>query len=65
MKIKIWHDNHANIHSKRQIIIDLEKTMGITDEEWEEKTEDMKLEVVKEYIEQAGWNDYGFYEVNK
>ena len=45
MKIKLWCDSGANIHSCREKVMDLEKDLGITEEEWKEMDEEQKFEV--------------------
>lgn len=56
MKLEIWLDSGANIHSKYKQIIDLEDVTGITDEEWNEMTEKEQEETIQPIaFERADW----------
>lgn len=60
MKIKVWCNNGANIHSKRQEVIDLERAWGITNEEWHAMPDKEKDEMVKDWMWERldyGWED--------
>lgn len=46
MKLKIWLDSGANIHSKRETTIDLDE-LGHTEQEWAEFSDKEKEEEVK------------------
>ena len=60
MKLKIWCDSGANIHSKRELIIDL-SYIGFTEEEWKRMHKDEKEQIAKEVaFEQLDW---GYEEV--
>jgi len=48
MKLKFVCNSGANIHSARKAIIDTED-YGLTDEEWEELSDDGKFEIVSEW----------------
>lgn len=61
MKIEVWCNSGANIHSERSEIIDLEKDWGISDEEWKEMSEKDKYKSVEEWAWQRleiGYRDY-------
>ena len=47
MRLKIWLDSGANIHSKRETIIDFED-LGITEEKWDAMSESEQEETAKE-----------------
>ncbi len=54
MIIKAWIDSGANIHSKKEIEIEVEK------EEWDEMSEEQREELVKENVFQYldwGWEE--------
>jgi len=56
MKIKVWLDSGANIHSKRERIIDLKKVTGIEDEEWDKMSSLEKDEAMRDIAwESAEW----------
>lgn len=60
MKIKVWCNNGANIHSKRQETIDLEDNWNISGEEWNEMSDDEKDELVQEWAMERfeyGWDE--------
>jgi hypothetical protein len=40
MRVKFCCDNGANIHSVRKDTFDTERDFGITDEEWQEMSEE-------------------------
>jgi hypothetical protein len=52
MKVRFNCNSGANIHSKRSEVLDLEKDLGITPEEWEAMDEDGKFEEVKMWADQ-------------
>lgn len=52
MKLKLFCDSGANIHSCRTNTIDLESEWGITDEEWNTYTDEEKYNLVREWAEQ-------------
>jgi hypothetical protein len=60
MKIKVWCDSGANIHSKREDIVDL-KDWNITDEEWNDMDDTIKQEFVNGWVNQK--LEIGFKEV--
>jgi hypothetical protein len=58
MKIKLYCDSGANIHSERSEVIDLEKDWGITDEEWESMSDQEKEKLCNEWAYnrlEIGW----------
>lgn len=60
MKLRIWCDSGADIHSKREEIIDLED-IGLTEDEWKEMTPLEKEAAAKEVaFERLDW---GFEEL--
>lgn len=46
MKLKIWLDSGANIHSCKEITISLDE-LGLTEEDWAEYSNKEKEEVIK------------------
>lgn len=46
MKLKIWLDSGANIHSCKRTTIDLDE-LNITEEEWAEYSDKEKEEAIK------------------
>lgn len=62
MKLKLYVDSGANIHSKRTETIDLEKDWGLTDEDWSDMTEKEKDEMVQQWVWERA--SYGFEEIN-
>ena len=61
MKLKVWLDSGANIHSNYEQEIEL-ADVGITDEEWAEMTDDEKDEAIKP----IAWcrMDWGYTEID-
>ena len=57
MKVKVWLDSGANIHSCYQQIVDTEE-LGYSDEEWEDLPEEEKEDVMKELA--FGRSDWGW-----
>jgi hypothetical protein len=58
MKIRLWCDSGANIHSCREEIIETETYWGMSDEEWSEMSEDEKAELVNDWAHdrlEIGW----------
>lgn len=56
MKIEIWCDSGANIHSCRRVTVDLIDTFGFSDEEWAAIPEDEKEDIVKDIaFERLDW----------
>ncbi len=49
MKIKVWCDSGANIHSCREEIVDLEKEWNISDDEWNEMSENERHEMALDW----------------
>ena len=49
MKIELYCNSGANIHSCRKEILDLEKDYGINDEEWAEMSDDEKYNMAEEW----------------
>jgi len=62
MKIKVWCDSGANIHSCREDVLDLEEDLGYTLEEWKEMSEDKKWEVANEWANDR--LDIGYQEID-
>lgn len=46
IKIKVWCDSGANIHSCREETVDVEEDWGFSKEEWQSLTEDEKWKEV-------------------
>ncbi len=61
MKLKIWLDSGANIHSCKEQILDFED-LGLTEEEWDASSEQEKEEMTKEIAFES--LDWGFKKVN-
>lgn len=61
MKIEVWCDSGANIHSRRKEVFDLEDDFGITEEEWNDYTEKQKYELAEEWANDR--LDIGFREL--
>ena len=60
MKIIVHCDSGANIHSRKEDTIDLEKDWSISDEEWKAMTEDEKFEQVMDWANNhldIGWEE--------
>ena len=53
MKVKFYCDSGANIGSCTEEIFDLEKDLGITDEEWQSMSDDEKYKEAEEWA----WNN--------
>lgn len=62
MKIKIWCNNGANIHSKREQTVDLSE-LGYDEEEWAALPEEDKWHEVDDWINCAGWREFGFEKI--
>lgn len=61
MKIRIYCDSGANVHSCREDIVTPED-LGITEEEWKAMSDDDKEELVKPIALERldwGWEDVG------
>lgn len=54
MKIKIYCDNGANIHSKRCLETTVEE-IGLTPDDWNAMSEEAKHEEAKAVIDGMGW----------
>ena len=54
MKINVWCDSGANIHSARTATLDLDEYFGISDSEWKEMSDDDRYAVVEEWAWNAG-----------
>jgi len=62
MKIRVYVDSGANIHSERSEIIDLEQDWGITDDVWKERSEKERYEAVEDWAYnslQIGYEEVG------
>lgn len=60
MKIKVWCDSGANIHSAREEVVDLERDWGISDEDWDAMTDDEKDQAVNDWANERleiGWSE--------
>jgi hypothetical protein len=53
MKIRVWCNSGANIHSKHEEVIDL-ADWGLSDEEWEVMPEEEKFKFAEEWAYNAG-----------
>ena len=49
MKIRLWCDSGANIHSKRDEVVDTVSQWGMEEGEWEKLTEEEKYELAQEW----------------
>lgn len=65
MKLKLWFNSGANIHSKNSQTADTMKDFGLTDEEWAEISDEEKEKLVLDWWWESGYLDYGFEEVAK
>lgn len=52
MKVKFCCNSGANIHSCRDEIIDLEKDLGISDNEWRKMDEDQRFGIINEWAQE-------------
>lgn len=57
MKVKFCCDNGANIDSVRKETFDTQKHFGLTDEDWQEMSEDEKLKMVEDWM----WERLNFW----
>ena len=56
MKFKVWLNSGANIHSTRTITLDLEKDLGMSDEEWNDMDEESQEQLMKDIaFERSDW----------
>lgn len=60
MKIRVWLDSGANIHSRREDVFDLEE-LGFTDEEWAAMSEDERFNEIQPIAFER--MDWGYEEV--
>ena len=60
MKLRIWCDSGANIHSKREEILTLDQ-VGVTEEEWRAMHSKERDEIVKDIALAA--LDWGYQEM--
>lgn len=49
MKIKFWCNSGANVYSKREEVLDVEKDLGYTEEEWNAMSD------IQKYNEAERW----------
>lgn len=49
MKVKFYCNSGANIHSRREEILDVERDLGLTEEEWEELSTKDKQEIAMDW----------------
>lgn len=63
MKVKFCIDNGANIHSKRDVTIDLYKEFEISKEDWESMDEDERLELVIDFWDGLSCPEYYYEEL--
>lgn len=61
MKIKVWCDNGANIHSKRSTVIDIMKVFGFDNDEWAALTDDERDDILRDIAME--WFEWGYNEV--
>lgn len=59
-KFEVWMDSGANIHSKRKTIVSLDY-LRISDDEWEEMTEEQRDDVMREIAFER--SDWGYKEI--
>lgn len=62
MKLKIWLDSGANIHSCYEVIVTLEE-MNVTKEEWDEMTDEEKDDFCREIA--FSRSDWGYEEIEE
>jgi len=56
MKIKVWCDSGANIHSCKTKIVDIQVEFGFSDEYWRNMPEDEKEEICRDIaFERLDW----------
>ena len=63
MKIRVYLDSGANIHSCYERIIDLENDLGINESEWAELSEYDKDYMMKEFAFES--SEWGYYEIKE
>lgn len=61
MKIRLYCENGANCQSLREETIDTVKEWGMEEGEWENKTEEEKQDLVKEWVYDR--LEYGYQEL--
>lgn len=61
MRIEVWCDSGANVHSCRKVTVDIMDMFGFTDEEWSAMSEEDKSDLVKD----IAWErlDWGYKEL--
>ena len=60
-KVKVWLDSGASTHSEYSVKISLDD-IGISDEEWDEMSDDERDEVMRDIaFDRASW---GYREIN-
>lgn len=47
MKFEVWLDSGANIQSTRKVTVDLDKDLGISEDEWNHMTEKEQEELMQ------------------
>jgi len=62
MKVRFYLDSGANIHSCREDTFDTVEDFGLQQGEWEQMTEDEKMEYVDDW--KCNYLDYGFQELD-
>ena len=62
MKLEIWSDSGANIHSENTAVVSLAE-LGFSDEEWLELSWEEKDKAVRNYCWETEMLSYGFSEV--
>jgi hypothetical protein len=63
VKIKVWCDSGANIQSCREDVLDVEKDLGMSPEEWMELSEKEKYNIASEWANER--LDIGYEEVEE
>lgn len=62
MKLHIYMDNGANIHSRRTTTLDTDNDLGIDEAGWKEMDDMQKHKLIEEWMQEAGWLEIGWEE---
>jgi hypothetical protein len=61
-KVLFWCDNGANIHSRKERLLDMEDAFNITPAKWRKMSEDERWDLAYDWA--TSQLDFGFREVN-